>query len=98
MTTPTISESMVGSVLNPSRRPPETYQYLPLWAKMSIERLDCDPDLRTGDKLDELLTAYASTYGESRATLGDEHWGYVVFSAHFRSAKRFYDFQPSSTT
>jgi hypothetical protein len=39
------------------------YQYLPLFAKVSIERLDADSDLRTGDKLDSLLDGYAATYG-----------------------------------
>lgn len=89
-----VSESAVGSVLNPSRRPPENYQHLPLFAKLAIERLDSDHTLRSAQRLDELLTAYAASYGESRATLGEEFWDYVRFSAHFRCAKRFCDFQP----
>lgn len=43
---------------------PPPYQYLPLWARVAIERLDACADLRTESMLDELLTAYAKTYGE----------------------------------
>ncbi len=64
------------------KRPPEIYQYLPLYAKISIERLDADSDLRTEAKLDELLDAYAATYGE----VCDD---YIRESAHFRCSKRF---------
>jgi hypothetical protein len=39
-------------------------QYLPLYAKVAIERLDCASDLRTAAQLDELLQAYATTYGQ----------------------------------
>ena len=39
------------------------YQYLPLFAKVAIERLDADSDLRTSQKLNELLDAYSKTYG-----------------------------------
>lgn len=39
------------------------YQCLPLWAMISIERLDADSTLRTEDMLDELLSGYASSYG-----------------------------------
>lgn len=39
------------------------YQHLPLYAKVAIERLDCDDQLRTAAQLDQLLQAYASTYG-----------------------------------
>ena len=40
------------------------YQYLPLFAKISIERLDADSDLRSNIMLDELLNSYAKTYGD----------------------------------
>lgn len=39
------------------------FQYLPLFAKVAIERLDAAHQLRTAVKLDELLQAYAETYG-----------------------------------
>ena len=39
------------------------YQYLPLFAKIAIERLDADSDLRSNIMLDELLDSYAKTYG-----------------------------------
>ncbi|WP_406625361.1 hypothetical protein [Acidovorax sp. SDU_ACID1] len=44
---------------------PTPYQYLPLWARVTIERLDSCADLRTEPMLDELLEAYAKTYGET---------------------------------
>lgn len=39
------------------------FQHLPLWARVAIERLDACNDLRTQRQLDELLDAYAKTYG-----------------------------------
>lgn len=39
------------------------FQYLPLFAKVAIERLDCAQHLRTAAQLDYLLQAYAKTYG-----------------------------------
>ena len=39
------------------------FQHLPLFAKDAIERLDAAHQLRTAAKLDELLQAYAETYG-----------------------------------
>ena len=39
------------------------YQCLPLWAMISIERLDTDSTLRTDGMLDELLNGYAVSYG-----------------------------------
>ncbi len=44
---------------------PTPYQYLPLWAKVAIERLNADAELRTESMLDELLDSYAKTYGEA---------------------------------
>lgn len=44
---------------------PTPYQYLPLWARVAIERLDACAELRTEPMLDELLDAYARTYGEA---------------------------------
>lgn len=63
-------------------RPPELYQYLPLWARMAIERLDADSSLRTAAKLDELIDAYAKTYGETP----DD---YIRESTHYRAQMRF---------
>ena len=58
------------------------YQYLPLYAKISIERLDSDSDLRTGEMLNSLLDAYAKTYGEECDTHSRE-------SAHYICSRRF---------
>lgn len=44
---------------------PTPYRYLPLWAKVAIERLDACAELRTEAMLDELLDGYARTYGEA---------------------------------
>lgn len=58
------------------------YQYLPLFAKVSIERLDADSDLRTSQRLDELLDAYAKTYG----LVCDDH---DRESSHYICSRRF---------
>lgn len=60
----------------------EPYQYLPLWAKCAIERLDCDSSLRTATMLDSLLDAYATTY----AMECEEN---IRASAHHICARRF---------
>ena len=39
-------------------------QPMPLWARISIERLECDPSLRNPAMLNQLLDAYARIYGE----------------------------------
>ena len=70
-------------------RTPENYQYLPLFAKVSIERLDGNPDFRNPAMLDSLLDSYAKTYG---AECDD----YTRESAHYRASKRFYDFVPGA--
>ncbi len=44
---------------------PTPYQYLPLWARVAIERLDAHAELRNEAMLDELLDSYARTYGET---------------------------------
>ena len=44
---------------------PTPYQYLPLWAKVAIERLDADAALRSEAMLDELLDSYARCYAEA---------------------------------
>lgn len=60
----------------------EPYQYLPLFAKIAIERLDADSDLRSNHKLDELLDAYAASCGvECDSAIRD--------SAHHICARRF---------
>lgn len=41
----------------------EHYQYLPLFAKVSIERIDQNSDMRNTECLNSLLDAYAKTYG-----------------------------------
>lgn len=38
-------------------------QYLPIYAKVTIERLQADSSLRSAAKLNELFHAYRSTYG-----------------------------------
>lgn len=40
-----------------------SFQHLPLWARVSIERLDACSELRTQRQLDEFLDAYAKSYG-----------------------------------
>lgn len=90
-----VTESQVGSVLNPSRRPPESYGYLPLFAKLAVERLDRDNNLRSGAVVDELMRAYAQHYGLTPTTLGHDHWEFIRFSVHYRCAKRFADFTPA---
>ena len=42
---------------------PRRSLHLPLWARDAIERLDACSDLRSQRQLDELLDAYAKTYG-----------------------------------
>lgn len=71
-------------------RAPETYQYLPTFAKLAIERLDADSDLRTPAMLDQLLNAYAGTYGQHC----DD---YTRESAHYRATRRFWNFKPDGT-
>lgn len=65
------------------------YQYLPSFAKIAIERLDADSALRDGDKLDELLNAYATSYSMELDPLTRE-------SAHHICARRFYNFRPAA--
>lgn len=69
------------------KRNPELYQYLPLYCKVAIERLDGNPDYRNPSMLDSMIDSYAKTYGE---TCED----YLRESAHFRASNRFYDFEP----
>lgn len=42
----------------------KTINQFPFYARLALERLICDEALRSNIKLDELLDAYASTYGE----------------------------------
>ena len=37
--------------------------FLPLYARLAVERLDADASLRTRTQLDALLDDYAETYG-----------------------------------
>lgn len=64
------------------RSAPEPFQYLPLFAKVAIERLDADHALRTSVRLDALLDAYAKTY----SLACDEH---TRFSAQHICERRF---------
>lgn len=64
------------------------FQYLPLFAKVAIERLDADNDLRTGHVLDQLMQAYAATYGLTV----DLH---TCANAHAICTRRFWDFEPT---
>lgn len=61
--------------------------YLPMFARLAIERVDADSALRDGDKLDELLTAYATSY---RMELDQQ----TRDSAHRICARRFWNFKP----
>lgn len=58
------------------------YQYMPLFAKIAIERLDADSDLRSIAVLDQLLTAYAKTYGADVDAVTKR-------SAHYICSRRF---------
>ena len=62
------------------------YRYLPLYARIAVERLDADPDMRTGQTLDELMVAYAQTMGK---TVDLE----TCAAAHHTCARRFWNFQ-----
>ena len=42
---------------------PTPYQYLPTFAKVAIERLDQNSDMRNASTLNAMLDAYAKTYG-----------------------------------
>lgn len=63
------------------------YQHLPLYAKLAIERLDCAGELRSAAQLDELLQAYAATYGLTVDLP-------TCAAAHRICAKRFACFKP----
>jgi hypothetical protein len=71
------------------KRNPEIYQYLPLYCRIAIERLDGMPGWRNPERLDSLIDSYAKAYGETC----DE---YLRESTHYRASKRFYDFEPQS--
>ena len=73
--------------LQPMMRPADHIARLPLFARLAIERIDADSDLRTGAKLDELLRAYAAQY---RETCDD----YTRQSAHAIASRRFWNFRP----
>lgn len=71
------------------------YRYLPLYARIAVERLDCDPGLRNFRMLDTLLQSYAQSYSEKVDVE-------TCVSAHQICSKRFWDFEafeaPSSQT
>ena len=60
----------------------EHYNYLPLYAKLTLERMDSDSTLRTVAMMDELLVSYARQY---RETVED----YVKESVAHHAQKRF---------
>lgn len=70
---------------------PAPYGHLPQFARLAIERLDAEADLRTGPRLDELLTGYARAYGQEC----DAH---TRESAHHICGRRFYSFRPHGAT
>ena len=70
---------------------PAPYGHLPQFARLAIERLDTEADLRTGPRLDELLTGYARAYGQEC----DAH---TRESAHHICGRRFYSFRPHGAT
>src|SRR5207247_1820787 len=55
------------------------------FARIAIERLDADSALRSPAKLDELLDAYARTYGVECSPAERD-------SAHYTCSRRFHDF------
>lgn len=61
------------------------YQYLPLFARVAIERLNNAYELRNGQALDNLLNAFAETYGLACDEQTRE-------SAHHICSRRFFDF------
>jgi len=61
------------------------YHHQPQFARIAIERLGADSTLRTSAKLDELLDAYARTYGVECSPAERD-------SAHYTCSRRFYDF------
>lgn len=61
------------------------YQYQPQFARIAIERLDADSNLRTSARLNELLDAYARTYGVECSQAERD-------SAHYTCSRRFPDF------
>jgi hypothetical protein len=71
-----------GEILGLGNTP---FMYLPLYARVAVERLDRDDSLRTGAQLDELLKAYA----ESMAHTVDLE---TCAAAHRVCSKRFYNF------
>lgn len=62
------------------------YQYLPLFAKVAIERLDAQGEYRNAAALDGFLDAYAKTYGTTPDAPTRE-------SAHHICSRRFWDFK-----
>ena len=64
------------------------FQYLPLFARVAIERLNADDGLRDSVMLDELLQRYAEFY---RMTVDIE----TCAAAHHICARRFWNFQAS---
>jgi hypothetical protein len=69
------------------KRALESYQYLPTYAKVAIERLDADSTLRRGLMLETLLESYAKTYGM-------EVEDHIRASAHHICLRRFPDYAP----
>lgn len=78
---------VAASMENVSKRPIDatTYTYLPLYAKVAVDRLACDYSLRSSAKLDELLCAYATCYQLTVDIL-------TCANAHRICASRFSDF------
>lgn len=62
------------------------YRYLPLYARIAVERLDCDSGLRNFRMLDTLLQSYAQSYSEKVDVE-------TCVSAHHICSKRFWDFE-----
>jgi len=68
------------------------YRYLPLFVRVAIERLDSDRALRTARQLDDMIDAYAKTYGTTCEPPDRA-------SAHHICACRFGDsFKPADST
>ena len=76
----------ITSTPAPVERAVPPLAHMPLYARVAVERLDGNSQLRTALMLDELLTAYAASYGVAELDAG------VRESAHTLCSRRFADF------
>lgn len=60
--------------------------HMPLYVRVAIERLDCNSQLRTALMLDELLTAYAASYGVAELDAGTRATAHAICASRFEFA------------